>query len=89
MLLCFGISWPISIAKSLRTKVVAGKSPIFMGAIIVGYACGIIHKLLYAYDWIVFLYALNMTMVAVDLFLYLRYTRAANGTNAPRPGRHA
>ena len=29
-LLCFAISWPVSIAKSLRTKVVIGKSPLFM-----------------------------------------------------------
>ena len=27
---CFGVSWPISIAKSLRTKVVAGESTLFM-----------------------------------------------------------
>ncbi len=29
-LLCFAVSWPISIVRSLRTKVVIGKSPIFM-----------------------------------------------------------
>ena len=30
MLICFGVSWPVSIAKALRTKEVAGKSPWFM-----------------------------------------------------------
>lgn len=29
MLLCFAASWPFSIVKALRTKVVIGKSPVF------------------------------------------------------------
>jgi len=78
MLLCFGISWPISIAKAIRTRTVAGKSPIFMAVIILGYLCGVLHKLFFAYDWVIFLYILNMTMVSVDLALYLRYSRAAS-----------
>ncbi len=77
MLICFGLSWPISIAKSLRTKVVCGKSPVFMGIICVGYLSGIIHKVLYAFDWVVFLYAVNMIMVAVDLALYCCYSPRA------------
>jgi hypothetical protein len=44
MLFCFGVSWPISIAKALRTRVVAGKSPLFMAIVIAGYASGIIHQ---------------------------------------------
>lgn len=74
MLLCFGVSWPISIAKALRTKVVAGKSPVFMIIVIVGYLCGIVHKVLYSPDWVTLLYAVNMCMVAIDLYLYFRYS---------------
>ncbi len=77
MLLCFGVSWPISIAKAVRTRTVAGKSPVFMAVIIVGYMCGVVHKLLYSYDWVVFLYLLNMVMVAADLGLYLHFSRMA------------
>lgn len=73
MLLCFGVSWPVSISKAVRTKVVAGKSPIFMGIVCVGYMAGLIHKLLYSKDWITVLYGLNLIMVAIDLFLYYRY----------------
>ena len=73
MLICFGVSWPISIAKSLRTKRVSGKSPFFMGIVCFGYACGVIHKLVYSMDWIVVLYILNMILVAFDLFLYFKY----------------
>ncbi len=73
MLICFGMSWPISIAKSLRTKVVAGKSPLFMVLLCFGYLCGIMHKLVYSMDWVILLYTLNMVLVAIDLTLYFRY----------------
>ena len=73
MLLCFGLSWPISIAKAIRTKRVEGKSPLFMAVICVGYLSGILHKLLFSLDWVIVLYALNLVMVATDLFLYYRY----------------
>lgn len=72
-LLCFAVSWPISIAKSLRTKVVIGKSPIFMGLVILGYVFGIIHKLLHNPDIVTWLYAFNATLVATDLVLYFTY----------------
>ena len=72
-LLCFAVSWPISIAKSLRTKVVIGKSPIFMGLVILGYVFGIIHKLLHNPDIVTWLYAFNATLVATDLILYFTY----------------
>jgi hypothetical protein len=75
MLICFGLSWPMSIWKALRTKTVAGKCPIYMAIVCVGYFSGILHKLVYNLDWIVFLYALNMGMVALDLSLYLHYSR--------------
>ena len=73
MLICFGMSWPISIAKSLRTKVVAGKSPLFMVLLCFGYLCGIMHKVLYSMDWVILLYTLNMILVAIELSLYFKY----------------
>ena len=73
MLVCFGVSWPLSILKALRTKEVRGKSPLFMAVICTGYACGVTHKLLYAMDWVIWLYALNLVLVATDLALYYRY----------------
>jgi hypothetical protein len=73
MLLCFGVSWPVSIAKALRTKVVAGKSPLFMAIVCLGYLSGIVHKVLYSRDWVITLYALNLVLVAVDLYFYFRY----------------
>ena len=75
MLVCFGVSWPVSIAKSLRTRNVAGKSPVFLAIIVLGYVCGIAHKIFYNYDWVVWLYALNLAMVSFDLFLYFRFSK--------------
>ncbi len=79
MLVCFGVSWPISIAKSLRTKQVEGKSPLFMGIVCFGYLNGVLYKALHAFDWIIVLYVLNMVFVATDLLLYFHYTRNRRG----------
>ena len=83
MLICFGISWPVSIAKSLRTKVVSGKSPLFMAIVCLGYVCGVAHKVLYSFDWITALYAMNMILVAVDLLLYFRYLPRSEAVRDP------
>jgi len=78
MLLCFGISWPISIAKSLRTKRVSGKSPMFMTVVCIGYMSGVIHKIVFSFDWVIVLYAANMLMVAFDIYLYFHYLPTEN-----------
>ncbi|MBO7491027.1 MAG: hypothetical protein J6T59_01145 [Bacteroidales bacterium] len=72
-LLCFAVSWPLSIAKSLRTKVVIGKSPLFMSLIILGYIFGIIHKALYSNDIVICFYIFNALLVSIDLTLYFIY----------------
>lgn len=77
MLVCFGASWPFSIAKALKTRSVAGKSPVFMSLVIVGYGCGFMHKCFYHWDWVAWLYVANLLMVAFDLALYYRYRRPA------------
>ena len=82
MLICFGISWPMSIAKSLRTKHVAGKSPLFMGIVDLGYVSGILHKIFYRPDWVIWLYVLNFAMVSFDLFLYFRFSALARRSTA-------
>jgi len=72
MLVCFGAAWPVSILKSIRTRQVAGKSLPFLVIVLVGYGAGILHKLLYKYDLVIYLYGLNAAMVATDIVLYLR-----------------
>lgn len=75
MLLSFAASWPFSIIKALRTHVVAGKSPLFMTIIEMGYVFGILYKLTLpgGPDWRIFLYALNLLIIGTDLALYYRY----------------
>ena len=75
MLVCFGISWPLSIHKSIKTRVVAGKSPLFMAIVIAGYASGIVHKILYSRDRVIGLYVVNLLLVTVDMYLYFYYSR--------------
>ena len=73
MLLCFGISWPISIYKSISTQKVSGKSPLFMVIVMVGYAAGIIDKYLHSNNWIIWMYIINLFMVGIDLILYYKF----------------
>ncbi len=72
MLICFGLAWPFSIYRSWKSRSVAGKSIIFLFALFVGYISGILHKVFYAPDPVIFFYALNGTMVLIDIGLYFR-----------------
>lgn len=72
MLFCFGAAWPFSIHRAIKTRNVAGKSPVFLLIVLAGYISGIIHKLLYALDPVIFIYIINATMVAIDTGLYFR-----------------
>ena len=78
MMICFGFSWPFAIVKTIRAKNPAGKSYLFLTLIIVGYAAGCIHKLLYQKDWVLALYVINALMVATDMCLCLYYQRKIN-----------
>jgi len=76
MLVCFGVSWPASIYKTVTVKKVTGKSPVFLWFVFAGYLCGIAHKLLYNTNWVTAFYCLNAAMVFVDIVLYYRYAAA-------------
>lgn len=76
MLVCFGISWPFNIAKSLRSRTAKGKSVAFELLIIAGYLCGLIGKLILGnLSYVVFFYIADILMVAADLVLTLRNRR--------------
>ncbi|MBQ9713858.1 MAG: hypothetical protein IJV83_00900 [Clostridia bacterium] len=71
MLICFGISWPISVYKSLTSKSTKGKSVVFTFAIIIGYLAGITGKIVGKnFNYVLVLYLLNLAFVSVDLVLY-------------------
>jgi len=75
MLICFGAAWPFSIYKSYRSKSSQGKSASFLVIVLIGYAAGILNKIYYNFDNVIYLYALNMIMVMLDLILYMRNQR--------------
>ena len=73
MMVCFGISWPIAALKTCRCKCVHGKSIHFSMLILLGYMCGIAHKVLDDMDWVFWLYILNTFFLLVDMYLYWLY----------------
>jgi hypothetical protein len=75
MLVCFGISWPFAIARTLKTKNVKGLSNTFYFSVIAGYISGILHKILYNMDYVIYFYALNAIMVAFQIVLVFYYRR--------------
>jgi hypothetical protein len=70
MLLCFGLAWPFSIIRSIRSRSTKGKSLFFLLIIETGYISGTIHKLMYSMDLVLVLYILNGLMVLTDIILY-------------------
>ena len=76
MLVCFGLSWPFNIAKSLRSRTAKGKSVAFEVLIITGYLCGLVGKfILDDLSYVVLFYIADILMVATDLVLTLRNRR--------------
>lgn len=83
MILCFGLSWPISIYRSYVSGTAKGKSIFFEVFLWVGYIFGIIRKLIQYFDptgtglnflfylGLVF-YFLNIIEITVDMALYFR-----------------
>ena len=73
MLVCFGLSWPFNIAKSLRSRTAKGKSLWFEVCVIVGYLCGLTGKFIGGnVTYVVVFYLLDITMVTIDLVLTIR-----------------
>jgi hypothetical protein len=75
MLVCFGIAWPFSIYRSFVSRSTKGKSAVFLIIVIIGYASGILHKIMYSFDGVIWFYAVNMFMVIIDAALYYRNRR--------------
>ncbi|MBQ8885001.1 MAG: hypothetical protein IJY62_01310 [Clostridia bacterium] len=71
MLACFGLSWPISVYKSIKSKSTQGKSFVFIIAIIIGYVSGIIGKIVNKQlTYVLIIYCFNLIVVSVDLVLF-------------------
>lgn len=78
---CFGLSWPISIRKSWISKTAKGKSLFFELFLLVGYAMGIVRKVIqfsllgadgFVFYLSFFFYILNFIEISIDVALYFR-----------------
>lgn len=81
---CFGLSWPISIRKSLISKTAKGKSLFFEVFLLIGYAFGIARKFIqviamnssgFIFYLSFFFYVLNFIEISIDVALYFRNTK--------------
>lgn len=81
---CFGLSWPISIRKSYVSRTAKGKSLFFEVFLLIGYAFGIVRKIIQAaalgssgfiFYLSFFFYVLNFIEISVDVGLYFRNVR--------------
>ena len=83
MILSFGFSWPMNVIKSYKARTAKGKSIAFLLLIFFGYIAGIASKFTneaymaaFADKWyVLFFYFLNISMVSVDIVLYIRNRR--------------
>ena len=80
-ILCFGLSWPISIRKSYIARTAKGKSLFFEVFLLVGYAFGIARKIIqvsvmgatgFVFYLSFFFYVLNFIEISIDVSLYFR-----------------
>ena len=78
MLICFGVAWPFSIFRMLKTKRSFGKSEPFIGIVLIGYISGILFQWFGDRDIVIYLYVLNTLLVSVDFFLTIKYRKATN-----------
>ena len=73
MLVCFGLSWPFNIAKSIKSRTARGKSLQFELLIVVGYLFGIAGKFVGGnVTYVLAVYVLDVLMVSTDIVLTCR-----------------
>ena len=73
MILCFGISWPLSVYRSYKSRSTKGKSLLFMCFIAMGYVSGIASKIIAQnFNLAFWFYFPNITLVCTDICLYFR-----------------
>lgn len=88
MVICFGISWPTSVYKSIKSRTTKGKSLMFECFIAFGYICGIVGKIItHNITYVFIFYILNICMVGVDLCLYYRNYKLDQAADAAAKGK--
>lgn len=93
MLICFGASWPINLAKNIRARSAKGMSLQFILLIIAGYVAGITAKFLtHRINYVLVVYFFNLIVVTCNLFVYfynLKLDRARLEARTPAEEKEA
>ena len=79
-ILCFGLSWPISIRKSYISRTTKGKSLFFEIFLLIGYIFGIVRKIIqitqgssgFVFYLSFVFYIVNFGAISIDVALYFR-----------------
>lgn len=73
MLICFGLSWPMNVAKAYKARTAKGSSLPFILLIITGYVAGIMAKIITGQiNYVLIVYVLNLVIVVANLLVYFR-----------------
>ena len=71
MLICFGLSWPMSLYKNIKAKTAKSMSLQFTLLIIIGYIAGITAKIINnSFNYVLLIYILNLIIVSANIFVY-------------------
>ena len=71
MLICFGLSWPMSVMKNIKAHTAKSMSLPFILLIIVGYIAGISAKICAGkINYVLLIYVINLLFVAANLVVY-------------------
>ncbi len=78
MIFCWGVSWPAAVVKTIKTRTVAGVSPIFLWFVFWGYVAGICFKIAEFMaeghlSWVIGLYLFNFAWVGAEVVLFYKY----------------
>jgi len=86
MLICFGLSWPMNLAKNIKARSARNMSIQFILLIITGYVAGISAKLYnHRFNYVLVVYLLNLVVVSANVVVYFinrRYDRQMQTANA-------
>ncbi len=86
MLICFGLSWPMNLAKNIKARSARNMSLQFILLIITGYVAGISAKIYnHRFNYVLVVYLLNLVVVSANVVVYFinrRYDRQMQTANA-------
>lgn len=71
MLICFGLSWPLSLYKNIKAKTAKNMSLQFTLLIITGYIAGITSKVIsHNINYVLIIYLFNLVIVSANIVVY-------------------